>query len=108
MILVRVTSCGGLSHGWAARVGKAKDFGDLIEAFTNGIIAGSADNFEMIMAFHVDDLGVATGNHSGKKRKFWRVAAEPVSVDVGFEVMSRVEWLVVQDGFGACGERAYK
>lgn len=59
-ISVRITVFGTLGNGGAAGVGKTEDFGDFVEAFADGIVAGSANDFELIMGGHVDDLGVAT------------------------------------------------
>ena len=105
---MRVAFCGGFGDGRATRVGEAEDFGDFVEPLADGVVAGGADDFEVIMALHVDDLGVATGDDGGEKRKFWLMAAEPVSVDVGFEVVSRIEGDIVDDGNSAGGESADK
>ena len=106
MVFVWVAVFGGVSHRWATRVGKTEDFGDLIEAFADGVVSGGADNFEVIMALHVDDLSVATADDGGEKWEFWLVAAEPVGIDVRFKVMSWVERFVVDDGEGAGGKSA--
>lgn len=97
---------GGAGNVWTARVGEAENFGDLVETFADGVVAGGSDDFKMIVTFHVDNLSVATGDNGGDKWKFWLIAAEPVSVDMRFEVMSRIEWLVVEDGERAGGESA--
>ena len=107
-VFVRSASCGGLSDGWATGVGQAEDFGNLIEAFANGVIASSADNFEMIMTFHVNNLSMTARDDGGKEWKFWLVATEPVGVDVRFKMMSWIEWFVVDDGQRASGESADK
>ena len=59
MIFLRVTVFGGLADGWAARVGKTENFGDFVETFADGVVSGGADDFKLIVSFHVDDLGVA-------------------------------------------------
>ncbi len=108
VIFVLVASFGGFSDRWAARVGEAENFGDLVETFANGVVASSADDIEMVVTLHVDDLSVAARNNGGEKREFWLMAAEPVGIDMGFEVVSGVKRLVVEDGFGAGGEGANK
>ena len=60
----------------------------------------------MIVAFNVDNLSVTTADDGGKKWKFWIIATEPVGVDVGFEMMGRIEGLVVEDCERAGGEGA--
>lgn len=57
---VRVAILGTFGDGGTTRVGKAEDFGDFVEAFADGIVAGSADDFELIVGGHVDNLGVTT------------------------------------------------
>lgn len=61
---------------------------------------------KVVVALHIYNLRVATGNDESKKREFGLVTAEPVGVDVGFEVVGRVEGNVVQDGGSASGEGA--
>ena len=51
---------------------------------------------------------MATADDGSKKRKFWFVAAKPVSIDMRLEVVSRIERLVVQDCERAGGESADK
>ena len=58
----------------------------------------------MIVTFHADNLSVA----GCEKRKFWIVAAEPVGVNVRFEVVGRVKRFVMKDGKSAGGEGADK
>ena len=101
MVFFRVAVLGGSRDGWAARVGQAENFGGLVETFADGVVARGADDFEVVVTLHVDDLGVTAGNDGGEKWEFGLVAAEPVGVDMGFEVVSRVEWDVVYDGDGA-------
>ena len=106
LVAVRIALFGGFGDGWATRVGEAKDLSDLVEAFADGVIASSADDFEVVVFFHVNNLGVAARNNGSKKWKFWFISAEPVGVDVGFEVMSRIKWDIVDDGDSAGGEGA--
>lgn len=53
----------------AAGVGQTEDFGDLVETFADGIVAGGADDLKLVMGGHVDDLSVATRDDEGEKRK---------------------------------------
>ena len=92
-----------MGNSWAAWIGKAKNFGDFIEAFTDRIITGRGDNFKMIMGGHADDLGVAARNDEGKERKF-RFFGEPVGINMGFEVMYWVKWNMMQNTDGASGK----
>ena len=62
-------ACSGLGDGGAAGVGEAEDFGDFVEAFADGVVAGGADDFEIVMFFHIDDLGVATRDDEGEEGK---------------------------------------
>ena len=59
MILLRVAVFSGLADGWAARVGKTENFGDFVETFADGVVSGGADDFELIVGLHIDDLGMA-------------------------------------------------
>ena len=93
---MRVTRFSEMGNSWAARIGKTKNFGDFIEAFTDGIVTGRGDDFEMIMMFHADDLSMTTGNDEGKEGKF-RFFGEPVSVNMGFEMMYWIKWDVMQN-----------
>ncbi len=103
---MRVALFGGFGDGWATRVGQAKDFGNLIEAFANGIVAGGADNFEMIVLFHVNYLSVPARYNGRKKRELGFRTTEPVGIDVGFEVVGWIKRLIVDDGDGAGGQSA--
>jgi len=62
-VFFRVAVLGGCGDGGAARVGEAEDFGDFVETFTDGVVQGCADDFEVVVAGHADDLGVAAGNY---------------------------------------------
>ena len=69
----------------AARIGKAEDFGDFVEAFADGVVTGCADNFKGIMGGHREDLGVAAGNDEGEDGEFYIIfGIKPVGIDVGF------------------------
>ena len=72
---------GTWSFAW--RSGKTEDFCDLVKAFADGVVARRADNFEVIMAFHVDNLGVAAADYGCEEWEFWIIAAKPVGIDVG-------------------------
>ena len=56
------------------------------------------------MTLHVDNLGVTATDDCGEKRELWIVATEPVGVDVRFEMMGRVERLIMKDGERASGK----
>ena len=58
-ILKSNMSEGGITNGGAAWVGKAENFGDFVEAFADGIVAGGADDFEIVVLLHVNDLSMA-------------------------------------------------
>ena len=62
MIFVRVTLEGGLSNGGAAWIGETEDFGDFVEDFADGVVTSAADNMEIVVVSHVDNLGVTTGD----------------------------------------------
>ena len=62
VVFFRVAVFGGFGNRRPAWVGKTKDFGDFIETFANGIVVSGADDFEVIMLGHSDDLGVAAGD----------------------------------------------
>lgn len=110
-VFSRVTIESGLSDRGAARVGKAEDLGDFVEAFTDGVVAGGADDVELIMSGHVDDLGVAAGDDEGEK---WEggggvrlvVVMEPVGVDVGLEMVDGVKGFMPENGEHAGGQGA--
>ena len=99
---------GTLSNIGAAGVGEAEDFGDFVETFTDGVVTSGADNFEMVVFGHVDDLGVAAGDDEGKQREGGEMIpiGEPVGVDVGFEMVDGVERLVPKDGEHTGGKGA--
>ena len=63
---MRVTGFCEMRNSWSARIGKAENFGDFIEAFTDSIITGRGDDFEMIVMLHADNLSVAAGNDESK------------------------------------------
>ncbi len=68
-VFSRVAIESGLGDGRAARVGKAEDLGDFVEAFTDGVVAGGANDVELIMSGHVDDLSVAARDDKGEERE---------------------------------------
>ena len=108
VIFMRIASLGGSGNGGAAWVGKTENFGDFIETFANGVIAGSANNFEIVVTLHIYNLGVTARNDGSEEGEFGLVAAEPVGVNVRFEVMSWVERFVVENSKSAGGKRASK
>ena len=70
-VFFRVAGFGGGGDGGAAGVGEAEDFGDFVEAFADGVVEGGADDVEVVVAGHADDLGVAAGDDEGEEGKFW-------------------------------------
>lgn len=68
-VFVAVAMFGDLADLRAAWVGEAKDFGDFVETFTDGVISGGADDVEMVMFCHINELSVATGNNGCEERK---------------------------------------
>lgn len=68
-VFARVALEGAFSDRRAAGVGEAEDFGDFVEAFADSIVAGGANNLEMIMLGHVNNLSVAAGYDKRKKRE---------------------------------------
>lgn len=67
VVFVGVTIQGAFSNTGTTGVGEAEDFGDFVKTFTDGVIAGGADNFEMIVAGHIDNLSVPARDDKGKK-----------------------------------------
>lgn len=98
----------GASNSGATWVGKSENFGDFIENFADGVIASAADDMKVVVVLHIYNLRMTAGNDEGEERKFRFVATQPVSVDVGFEMMSRVKRDVVKNGGSAGGEGADK
>lgn len=45
--------------GGTSWVGKTEDFGNFVETFANGVVASGADNFKMVVALHMNNLGVS-------------------------------------------------
>lgn len=112
-VFMRVAIERALGDVGAAGVGEADDFGDFVEAFADGIVAGGTNNLEMIMLGHIDDLSVAAGYDKRKegKRRGCRVGmrlaiVKPVGVDVGFEMVDGVKRLVPENREHAGGESA--
>lgn len=69
MIGCRVAGLGAAGNSGAAGVGEAEDFGDLIEAFADSVVASGADDLEMVVLGHVDDLGVTTRDDESEERE---------------------------------------
>lgn len=68
-VFVAVAMFGDLADLRAAWVGETEDFGDFVETFADGVISGGADDVEMVVFCHVNELSVATGNNGGEERK---------------------------------------
>ena len=106
MICLVVAGFGGVGDSGTTWVGEAEDFCNLVKNFADGIVASAAEDGEVVVCGHADNLSVSTREDKGKKRKVGVVSTEPVGVDVGFEVMDRVERDVVDDGESASGQGA--
>ena len=103
-VFLWIARFGCFGDGGAARVGEAKNFGNFVEAFADGVVAGSADYFEIIMTVHIDNLSVSAGDNGRKQWKTWFEATEPVSVNMRFEVMGRIERDVINNSDSTGGE----
>ena len=57
--------------GWCTGVGKTKDLGDFVEAFTDSIISSSTDDFKFLMRWHCDNLCVTARNNERDQGEFW-------------------------------------
>ena len=68
-VFVAVAMFGELADLRAAWIGETKDFGNFVETFADGVVSGGADDVEMVMFCHVNELGVAAGNNGGEERK---------------------------------------
>lgn len=58
-----------MGDSWSAWIREAKNFGDFIEAFTNGVVSCGTNDFKMIMSVHFKNLSMATGNDEREKGK---------------------------------------
>ena len=61
-----ITSGGG-RNGGTAGIFESEDFCDFVKTFADSIIKGGTDYFEMVMFFHVNDLGVTTRDDEGEE-----------------------------------------
>lgn len=62
-IFVGVALFGAGGDRRTAWIGKTKNLGDFVKAFADGIVAGGADDFELVVGWHIDNLGVAAGDN---------------------------------------------
>jgi len=93
--------------GRAAGVWKAEDFGDFVEGFANGVVAGLAKDFVIFVGVHEDEASVAARNDESEEGELVVVLlAKLGGVDVGENVVDGVESSIVSDGEGAGGEGA--
>ena len=106
-ILFRIASESEFSDRRAARVGETEDFSNFIKTFTDSVVAGCANNLELIVIGHIKNLSMTAGNNESKKGESWRlIGFEPVGVDVGFEMMNSIERFRPKDSEGAGGKSA--
>lgn len=59
VLVVDFAVAGGGDIG-ATGVGKTENFGDFVETFADGIVAGGADDLEGVVGRHMNNLGMAT------------------------------------------------
>ena len=69
VIFMRIAIFGGFRDRGATRVGETKDFGDFVKTFADGVVSGGADDFELVVGGHTNNLGVAAGDDKGEKWK---------------------------------------
>src|SRR5882724_6386976 len=76
-----------------ARVAEAEQFGDLVEGFAGGVVAGLAEEAVLIALAYFEQVGMAAGDHQRKRGKLDRrpLAAgfEDHGMDVAFDVVDR-------------------
>src|SRR5574344_41867 len=79
----------------SARIGHPENPGHLIVAFANGIILGLADDGEIQIMLHDDELGVAARDDDAEKRifEFTRIL---VRINMTRKVMNRNERLIIE------------
>ena len=102
---MRIARFRELRNSWSTWIRETENFSDFIKTFTDGIITGRGDDFEMVVMFHADDLSMAARNDQGKEGKFG-FFGEPVGINMRFEVMYWIERDVVQNADSASGESA--
>ena len=68
-VLVAITSESKLGNSGPTGIGKTEDFRNLIKTFADGVVASGADNFEVIVVGHMDDLGVTAGDDKSQERE---------------------------------------
>ena len=61
-----------MSDSWSAWIREAKNLGDFIKAFTNGVVSCGVNDFKMIMSVHFKNLSMAARNDKREKRKNWQ------------------------------------
>ena len=61
-----------MGDSWSAWIREAKNLGDFIKTFTNGVVSCGANDFKMIMGVHFKNLSMATGNNEREKRENWQ------------------------------------
>lgn len=102
-----------LGNTWAARVGKAHHFGDFIEGFAGGVVAGAANELVFERGLEDEEVGVVAGGGEAEEGEdAWFESGgfgdEGVGEGVGDDVIDRVEGFAVREGEGAGSESADK
>src|SRR5574344_1386434 len=89
----------------SARIRHPKNPSHLVVAFTNGIVFGLADDGEVQVMLHDDELGVATRDDDAEKRifEFTRIW---VRINMTRKVMNRNERLIIKHRQGLRGLQA--
>lgn len=109
IILGRVALLGALGDRRTAGIGKTEDFGDFIKTFADGVVTRGANDFKMVVLWHVNNLSMTAGDDEREKGEGGGILigkVEPVGIDVRFEMMNGVEGFVPENGKGAGGESA--
>lgn len=107
MIGVGIAGLGAASDGRSAGVRQTENLGDLVKTFADSIVASGADNFELVMSGHIENLSMAARDDEGEQGELGEGSRiEPVGIDMGFEVVDGIERLLPENGESARGERA--
>ena len=91
LVGVLVPLLGDLVQLHAPGVGDAHGPGGLVEGLAGGVVPGAAQNFQLCVVLHLDDMAVAPGDHQTEEggRELW--AGEIVGGDVSPQMVHRDE-----------------